>query len=114
VLWREQTRHADDGASSWRILTRVMLPLVRNGVVVVLITNFIAAWGEWLLANILTNDQDKRTFPVVIAGAFGGMGQWQWPNIAAVYIVGIMPGLIIFALTQRWYMKGLQEGALKG
>jgi multiple sugar transport system permease protein len=114
VLWREQTRHADDGASSWRILTRVMLPLVRNGVVVVLITNFIAAWGEWLLANILTNDQDKRTFPVVIAGAFGGMGQWQWPNIAAVYIVGIMPGLIIFALTQRWYTKGLQEGALKG
>jgi ABC-type glycerol-3-phosphate transport system permease component len=103
-----------DGASSWRILTRVMLPLVRNGVVVVLITNFIAAWGEWLLANTLTNDQDKRTFPVVIAGAFGGMGEWQWPNIAAVYIVGILPGLIIFALTQRWYMKGLQEGALKG
>lgn len=103
-----------DGASSWRILTRVMVPLVRNGVVVVLITNFIAAWGEWLLANTLTNDQDKRTFPVVIAGAFGGMGEWQWPNIAAVYIVGIMPGLIIFALTQRWYMKGLQEGALKG
>jgi ABC-type glycerol-3-phosphate transport system permease component len=103
-----------DGASSWRILTRVMLPLVRNGIVVVLITNFIAAWGEWLLANTLTNDQDKRTFPVVIAGAFGGMGEWQWPNIAAVYIVGIMPGLIIFALTQRWYMKGLQEGALKG
>jgi ABC-type glycerol-3-phosphate transport system permease component len=103
-----------DGASSFRILTRIMLPLVRNGIVVVLITNFIAAWGEWLLANTLTNDQDKRTFPVVIAGAFGGMGQWQWPNIAAVYIVGIMPGLIIFALTQRWYMRGLQEGALKG
>jgi ABC-type glycerol-3-phosphate transport system permease component len=103
-----------DGASSFRILTRIMLPLVRNGIVVVLITNFIAAWGEWLLANTLLNDQDKRTFPVVIAGAFGGMGQWQWPNIAAVYIVGIMPGLIIFALTQRWYMRGLQEGALKG
>jgi ABC-type glycerol-3-phosphate transport system permease component len=103
-----------DGASSPVILLRIMLPLVRNGVVVVLITNFIAAWGEWLLANTLTNDQDRRTFPVVIAGAFGGMGEWQWPNIAAVYIVGILPGLIIFALTQRWYMKGLQEGALKG
>jgi ABC-type glycerol-3-phosphate transport system permease component len=103
-----------DGANSLTILRRIMLPLVRNGVVVVLITNFIAAWGEWLLANTLTNDQDKRTFPVVIAGAFGGMGQWQWPNIAAVYIVGIMPGLIVFAFTQRWYMRGLQEGALKG
>jgi ABC-type glycerol-3-phosphate transport system permease component len=103
-----------DGANSFTILTRIMLPLVRNGIVVVLITNFIAAWGEWLLANTLTNDQDKRTFPVVIAGAFGGMGQWQWPNIAAIYMFGIMPGLIIFALTQRWYMRGLQEGALKG
>ena len=103
-----------DGASSLPILTRIMLPLVRNGIVVVLITNFIAAWGEWLLANTLIDDQDKRTFPVVIAGAFGGMGQWQWPNIAAVYIVGILPGLLIFAFTQRWYMRGLQEGALKG
>jgi ABC-type glycerol-3-phosphate transport system permease component len=103
-----------DGASSFTILRRIMLPLVRNGLVVVLITNFIAAWGEWLLANTLTNDQDKRTFPVVIAGAFGGMGQWQWPNIAAIYIVGILPGLLVFAFTQRWYMRGLQEGALKG
>ena len=103
-----------DGASSGTILLRIMLPLVRNGVIVVLITNFIAAWGEWLLANTLIDDQDKRTFPVVIAGAFGGMGEWQWPNIAAVYIVGIMPGLVLFAVTQRWYMKGLQEGALKG
>jgi ABC-type glycerol-3-phosphate transport system permease component len=103
-----------DGASSFRILTAIMLPLVRNGIVVVLITNFIAAWGEWLLANTLTNDQDKRTFPVVLAGAFGGMGQWQWPNIAAVYVVGILPGLIAFAFVQRWYMRGLQEGALKG
>jgi ABC-type glycerol-3-phosphate transport system permease component len=103
-----------DGAGPLRILVRIMLPLVRNGVVVVLITNFIAAWGEWLLANTLTNDQDKRTFPVVIASALGGMGQWQWPNIAAVYMVGILPGLVAFAFTQRWYMRGLQEGALKG
>ena len=103
-----------DGAGSFMILRRIMLPLVRNGVIVVVITNFIAAWGEWLLANTLTNDQDKRTFPVVIAGAFGGMGQWQWPNIAAIYIVGILPGLIVFAFTQRWYIRGLQEGALKG
>src|SRR5919199_1620071 len=98
----------------YQTLALAVSVFIMNGVVVVLITNFIAAWGEWLLANTLTNDQDKRTFPVVIAGAFGGMGEWQWPNIAAVYIVGIMPGLIIFALTQRWYMKGLQEGALKG
>jgi ABC-type glycerol-3-phosphate transport system permease component len=103
-----------DGASSLMILRRIMLPLVRNGVIVVLITNFIAAWGEWLLANTLTNDQDKRTLTVVMAAANAGFGQWLWPYIAAMYVIAITPGLIAFAIVQRWYMRGLQEGALKG
>ena len=103
-----------DGAGSFMILRRIMLPLVRNGVIVVLITNFIAAWGEWLLANTLTNDQDKRTLTVVIAAANAGFGQWLWPNMAAMYVIAILPGLIVFALVQRWYLRGLQEGALKG
>ena len=103
-----------DGASSGTILLRIMLPLVRNGVIVVLITNFIAAWGEWLLANTLTNDQDKRTLTVVMAAANAGFGQWLWPNMAAMYVIAILPGLLAFAFAQRWYMRGLQEGALKG
>jgi ABC-type glycerol-3-phosphate transport system permease component len=112
---RELTEAARvDGASSFMILRRIMLPLVRNGVIVVLITAFIAAWGEWLLANTLTNDQEQRTLTVVIASANAGFGQLVWPDIAAIYVVAILPGLIAFLLVQRWYMRGLQEGALKG
>jgi ABC-type glycerol-3-phosphate transport system permease component len=103
-----------DGAGSFMILRRIMLPLVRNGVIVVLITTFIAAWGEWLLANTLTNDQEQRTLTVVIASANAGFGQLVWPDIAAIYVVAILPGLLAFLLVQRWYMRGLQEGALKG
>jgi multiple sugar transport system permease protein len=103
-----------DGASSLMILRRIMLPLVRNGVIVVMLTNFIAAWGEWLLANTLTNDQDKRTLTVVIASANAGFGQWLWPTMAAMYVVAILPGLLLFIIVNRWYMRGLQEGALKG
>ena len=91
----------------------MLLPLTRNGIVVVIIVNFVSAWGEYLLGVTLTNDQEVRTLPVVLAGAFGGMGQWAWPRIAAVYVMAIAPGLAAFALTQRWYMRGLQEGALK-
>jgi len=103
-----------DGASSFMILRRIMLPLVRNGVIVVVITNFIAAWGEWLLANTLTNDQEKRTLTVVLASANAGFGQWLWPTMAAMYVIAILPGLLAFAFAQRWYLRGLQEGALKG
>jgi len=102
-----------DGAGAWRTLLWVLLPLTRNGIVVVIIVNFVSAWGEYLLGVTLTNDQEVRTLPVVLAGAFGGMGQWAWPRIAAVYVMAVAPGLAFFGLTQRWYMRGLQEGALK-
>ena len=82
-----------DGAGAWRTLFSVLLPLTRNGIVVVIIVNFVTAWGEYLLGVTLTNDQEVRTLPVVLAGAFGGMGQWAWPRIAAVYVMAIAPGM---------------------
>lgn len=103
-----------DGAGAWRTLWSVMMPLVRNGIVVVIMVNFVTAWGEYLLAFTLTNDQEARTMPVVLATALGGMGQWAWPRIAAVYIMVITPGIAAFAASQRWFMKGLTEGALRG
>lgn len=102
-----------DGCGAWRTLITVMLPLVMNGVVVVVIVNFVSAWGEYLLAATLTSDQSVRTMPVVLASVYGGMGQWAWPRIAAVYVIVITPGILIFAFLQRLYFKGLTEGALK-
>jgi len=102
-----------DGAGSLRTLLGIVLPLVRNGIVVVIIVNFVSAWGEFLLALTLMNDEDQRTLPVFIGTASGGVGALLWPRMAALYIIAILPALITFAIAQRWYMKGLQEGALK-
>ncbi len=102
-----------DGASSFRMLLGIMIPMVRNGIVVVVIVSFVAAWGEFLYALTLVNDGAHRTIPVVLATASGGMGAWVWPRLAAVYVMVVTPGLIAFSIAQRWYMKGLQEGALK-
>ena len=102
-----------DGASSWRTLWQIMLPLAVNGVIVLIIVNFVTAWGEYLLAYTLTNDQSVRTLPVVLATVTGGFGEWAWPRIAAVYIMAILPGILGFAIAQQWYMKGMSEGALK-
>jgi ABC-type glycerol-3-phosphate transport system permease component len=102
-----------DGCSTWQTFWSVMLPLVKNGIVVLVIVNFVTAWGEYLLAITLTNDQAVRTMPVVLASAFGGLGAWAYPRIAAVYMMVITPGIIVFAFAQRMYMKGLLEGALK-
>src|SRR5882724_8881902 len=103
-----------DGAGPWRTLWMIGLPMVRNGLVVIFIVNFVTAWGEYLLCLTLVDDEARRTMPVVLAAAQGGQGQWAWPNLAAVYVIVVTPGIIAFTLAQRMFFKGLMEGALKG
>src|SRR5450432_1639319 len=103
-----------DGAGPWRTLWMVGLPMVRNGLVVIFIVNFVAAWGEYLLCVTLVDYEAARTMPVVLAAAQGGQGQWAWPNLAAVYVIVVTPGIIAFTFAQKLFFKGLMEGALKG
>ena len=103
-----------DGAGPWRTLWSIGLPMVRNGLVVIFIVNFVTAWGEFLLCTTLTNDQSVRTMPVVLAGAQGGLGQWTWPALAAVYVLVVTPGILAFAFAQKLFFKGLMEGVMKG
>ena len=103
-----------DGAGPWLTLWTIGLPMVRNGLVVIFIVNFVAAWGEYLLCLTLVDDEARRTMPVVLAAAQGGQGQWAWPNLAAVYVIVVAPGILAFTFAQRLFFKGLMEGALKG
>lgn len=103
-----------DGCGPWRTLWIVGLPMVRNGLVVIFIVNFVAAWGEYLFCLTLVDDQKARTMPVVLAAAQGGQGYWAWPNLAAVYVIVVAPGIIAFTFAQKLFFKGLIEGALKG
>jgi ABC-type glycerol-3-phosphate transport system permease component len=103
-----------DGAGPLRTLLTIALPMARNGLVVVFIVNFVTAWGEFLLCSTLTNDQEARTMPVVLAGAQGGLGQWTWPNLAAVYMIVVTPGILAFTFAQKLFFKGLAEGVVKG
>jgi ABC-type glycerol-3-phosphate transport system permease component len=103
-----------DGAGPWQTLWSIALPMARNGLVVIFIVNFVTAWGEFLLCSTLTNDQTARTMPVVLAGAQGGLGQWSWPALAAVYVLVVTPGIVAFSFAQKLFFKGLAEGVVKG
>src|SRR6476620_11476685 len=103
-----------DGAGPWRTLWTIGLPMVRNGLVVIFIVNFVAAWGEYLFCLTLVDDEARRTMPVVLAAAQGGQGQWAWPNLAAVYVIVVAPGILAFTFAQKLFCKGLMEGVVKG
>lgn len=102
-----------DGCSILRVFGQIMLPLCVNGLIVVGMLNFIAMWGEFLLAYTLTATPAARTLTVGMAEATAGTGVWEWPRIAAVYSVMIIPPIILFIALQKWFMKGIAEGALR-
>jgi multiple sugar transport system permease protein len=90
-----------------------MMPLARNGIVVILMLNFIAIWGEYLLASTLVTDDSLHTLTVALSAATAGVGSWDWPDVAAVYMIMILPPVVLFIFVQRWFMAGLTEGAVK-
>ena len=102
-----------DGCTVLRTLVQILLPLCVNGLIVVAMLNFIAMWGEFLLAYTLTSTSSARTLTVAMAQATAGTGVWEWPRIAAVYTVMIIPPIILFVASQKWFMKGITEGALR-
>jgi ABC-type glycerol-3-phosphate transport system permease component len=97
-----------DGSSVLRTFFQIALPLCGNGLVVVAMINFIAMWGEFLIVFTLSS-----TLTVGMQEATAGTGVWEWPRIAAVFVVMIVPPILLFIGLQRWFMKGLMEGALR-
>jgi ABC-type glycerol-3-phosphate transport system permease component len=95
-----------DGAGPLRTLLWVLLPVVRNGVLLVLIATFVFAWGEYLLAARLIDDRSARTLPLVLGGG-GGIVQ---PRSAALWMVSALPALGIAVIAQRFVTRGIQEG----
>ncbi|MGH2411843.1 MAG: carbohydrate ABC transporter permease [Chloroflexota bacterium] len=102
-----------DGCTVLRTFGQIVLPLCLNGLVVVGMINFIAMWGEYLLAYTLTSTSASRTLTVGMAEATAGTGVWEWPQISAVFTVMIALPIVLFIALQRWFMKGLMEGALR-
>jgi multiple sugar transport system permease protein len=104
-----------DGATPMQAFRRVILPLAIPGVFTAGILAFIAAWNDFLFANVLTTSNAARTAPVAMA-YFTGASQFTQPAgaIAAGAIVVTVPILIMVLLFQRRIVSGLSAGAVKG
>ncbi len=104
-----------DGASDLRIFWQVMLPLVTSGLVVVAIFSFVPIWGEYIFAFTFT--QSKGVMPMSVAIRFfepsPASGQYTFNTAAAAALLMFLPSVAIYVALQKWFTKGLLEGALK-
>jgi multiple sugar transport system permease protein len=104
-----------DGCSSFEMLYRIMLTLVRPGIITVGIYAFLNAWNEFLAALIFMNQDKNFTLPVMLVNVRSGyFGIIDWGALQAGVTVAILPCIFIFLLLQRYYMQGMMGGAVKG
>lgn len=102
-----------DGCSRLGILLKVLLPIIAPGLVAVIIFAFVLSWHEYLFALTLMRTQTMRTLPVGIA-LFKGAHRVLWGPVMASAVSTIGPVVILFLFFQRFIVKGLTAGAMKG
>jgi raffinose/stachyose/melibiose transport system permease protein len=101
-----------DGASRWQILWRVVFPISRPTLSVLLIFFFIWTWNEFLIPLTFLVSNDNQTVPVAIT-VLQGDRIMDVTTTSASALLGLLPTLIFFLIFQRTLTRGITAGAVK-
>ena len=101
-----------DGAGTWRVFWRLILPLLGPMCATVGIFAFIQSWNDFMMPSLIISDPALQTVPVL-----QNMFQTQFSNnynvAFASYLMAMAPAIIVYLFAQRWVMSGLTQGAIK-
>jgi multiple sugar transport system permease protein len=101
-----------DGCTRWGVFRKVVLPMARSGIFATAVFTFVFAWNEFLFALVLTRSE-VTTFPVQVTHYLGGQSNF-YSKIAAMSVLGTLPIFIAVATLQRYLVRGISLGAVKG
>ncbi len=101
-----------DGCSRWQVLCHIVIPVARSGLFATAVFAFIFSWNEFLFALVLTRTE-VLTYPVQISQYFGAQSTF-WAKISAMSVLGTLPVFLAVAAFQRYLVRGISLGAVKG
>ena len=102
-----------DGAREMTIFTKIMFPLIKPALSASMILVFLFSWKEFLLSLVLTSTPQGMTIPIGIAG-FVQEYKTEFGEMAAAALFASLPAFFLVTFAQRYIMRGLTLGALKG
>ncbi len=103
-----------DGAGRFQILFQVVAPLIKPGMLAVGIYAFLLSWDDYLHASTLIQTDSLRTLSAGVALRYLGELSYDWSLINTISIVGTLPMVFLFFFFQKYMVKGLVAGAVKG
>jgi raffinose/stachyose/melibiose transport system permease protein len=101
-----------DGANSWRVLWRVVFPIVRPTLSVLMIFFFIWTWNEFFIPLVMLTTPDSQTVPIALASLQGDR-MLDVPTLNAGALVSLVPTLLFFLFFQRTLTRGVTAGTVK-
>ena len=101
-----------DGCTRWQVVVKVVLPMARTGLFATTVFAFIFAWNEFIFALVLTRTE-VITYPVQVTQYFGPQSTF-WAKISAMAVLGTLPVFFAVATLQRYLVRGISMGAIKG
>lgn len=102
-----------DGCSRFGALFRVLVPVLKPGIVAAFIFNFVNCWNELFLSVTLINSDANKTIPTALNG-FITSYNIDWGSMSAAAVLTIIPTMVLFAFASRYIVQGLTAGAVKG
>ena len=102
-----------DGLTRPQILFKVLLPLVRPGIIVAATFGVIFIWNEFLVGLYIISQQDKETIPIAASALLTVESPINYNVAAAVGIFTVIPVLIFVIFVQRYIVRGLTAGAVR-
>ena len=103
-----------DGASRFKTMFKVVIPLVIPGLLAVGIYSFLVAWDDYLYASTLIQNDALRTLSTGVTLRYLGELSYDWSLVNSISVVGTLPMVFVFFFFQRYMIKGLTAGAVKG
>ncbi|MDR0561896.1 MAG: carbohydrate ABC transporter permease [Spirochaetaceae bacterium] len=103
-----------DGCNPWSLFSKIVVPLSRNGVMVILILTFIGVWNEYIMAMIMLPSRSLRTLTVALANYFKSEFTTDYAFLSAGVIIGLLPIVTVYLALQERIINGLVASAVKG
>jgi multiple sugar transport system permease protein len=101
-----------DGCSRWQTLRLILVPVLRPGILAAATLAFIALWNDFILAMFNTG-RNTRTLTVEIYTSLS-FYQLYWNKLSTSAVIAVIPAIIFISLTQKYIVRGLTMGAIKG
>lgn len=102
-----------DGCTYFTAFWRVTFHFVRPVTSAVVILSGLGIWNNYAQAVFFLQSQDMRTVPLAVSMFFQKYGA-QWNLMAAAAVIGLAPAVVAFLIFQKYFIKGITAGALKG